>query len=225
MADQSLQFLKRPGSNNAKALVIMHGYGADQSDLYPLADMIDPKKQWNWYFPNGIFEAIVGPGMFGRAWFEVDLERWEKNLREGKTTDMSGSRPKSMSLALGAVKDFYQQISQQHQDLVIGGFSQGSMLATELALSVDPKPKGLVIWSGTLVDKGNLNQLLAKRNDVPFIQTHGVNDAVLGFQYAKNLYKNLTDYKMQGDFLEFRGGHELPQVVLQKTQSFLQSVL
>ncbi len=225
MNEQNLQFLKRKGSDSAKAIMIMHGYGADQSDLYPLADMIDPQKKWNWYFPNGIFEVIIAPGMHGRAWFEVNIQKWEERLREGKTIDMSGSRPKSMNLALAALKDFYANLTKQHKDIVVGGFSQGSMLATELALSLEPAPKGLVIWSGTLVDKPNLNSLLSQRSSVPFFQSHGKNDAVLGFEYAQNLYKHLTANKMQGEFLEFMGGHELPHQVLERTQNFMRSVL
>lgn len=220
-----LEHLKRPGSNKAKAIIIMHGYGADQSDLFPLADLIDSKRQWNWYFPNGVLQAIIGPGMFGRAWFQINMEKWEKNLREGKTSDMSGSRPANMDNSLQTVLDFYEQVATEHQDIVVGGFSQGSMLAMELSLKAKPEPKGLVLWSSTLVDKKNLTGLLAKRNTVPFIQSHGRNDVVLGYEQAQNLNKVLVENKVQGEFIEFSGGHEIPMTVLQKTQSFLRSVL
>lgn len=224
-ANTQLEFLKRPGSNKAKAVIIMHGYGADQSDLYPLADLLDPKKQWNWYFPNGVLQAIIGPGMFGRAWFQVNMEKWEQNIREGKTSDMSGSRPGNMDNAIQAIVKFYEKIQAEHQDVVLGGFSQGSMLATEVALRCEPAPKGLVIWSGTLVDKKTLTGLLQKRHELPFVQSHGVNDVILGFQYAQNLHKSLSDAGMSGEFIPFQGGHEIPMNVLQATQSFLRSVL
>lgn len=220
-----VEFLKRPGSKKAKAVLIFHGYGADQTDLYPLADMMDPKKEWNWYFPNGILQAIIGPGMFGRAWFPLDMERFERNMRSGTTSDLSGNQPAQFDRALRAATQLYETLAKEHSDIVVGGFSQGSMIATQLALTANPEPKGLVIWSGNLVDKKRLLELVGKRNSVPFIQAHGVNDALLGFEYAKNLYNLLTERNMQGEWLPFQGGHEIPLPVLQRTAGFIKSVL
>lgn len=219
-----LEFLKRPGSKAAKAVIFFHGYGADQADLYPLADIIDPKKEWNWYFPNGLLQAIVGPGMFGRAWFPLDMARFERNMREGKTSDLSGDRPPQLNQALQAAGHLYEQVSQKHSDIVLGGFSQGSVLATRLALLVNPEPKGLVIWSGSLVDKKGMQELLAKRTTVPFIQSHGVNDTILGFEYAENLFRMLTENQCRGEWLPFQGGHEIPMAVLKRTGDFIRSV-
>ncbi len=218
-----LNVVVREGPAKGRAVILFHGYGADQYDLLPLADMMDPRKQCTWYFPNGPMELMMGPGFTGRAWFQIDVQGLERAMREGRTRDMSGNRPAGFDVALKAARTFVKDVQTHHDSLFIGGFSQGAMMATELGLTLQPRPKGLVILSGALLDKGNWKKLAAQAAGLPFLQSHGENDAILGIQGAEDLHQVLTSAGMQGDFIRFRGGHEIPLTVIQQVASFVQS--
>jgi phospholipase/carboxylesterase len=115
----------------------------------------------------------------------------------------------------------YDELIKKHSKIILGGFSQGAMLATEVTLTHPRKPAGLVIMSGTLICADRWAEKLKSCDGIPFIQTHGKNDAILGYNYAENLFNLLTDAGMSGDFVSFNGGHEIPQKTIDRIGQFL----
>ena len=58
----------RPAAGEPRgALVLLHGRGADENDLYPLLDLIDPKRRLVGLTPGG--PLSLPPG--GRHWYLV----------------------------------------------------------------------------------------------------------------------------------------------------------
>ena len=222
MKSGELEALHRPAkSDNSPAVLFLHGYGADQSDLAPFADMMDPEQKFDWYFPNGILEVIIAPGFTGRAWFQIDIEEFEAAMREGRLRDLSKNRPVGFDQALATVNSFFQELQDRHGKVFLGGFSQGAMLSTELAFIAEPKPTGLAILSGAHLDAENWNQLSKKAKGLQFIQSHGDNDALLPPKGAKDLYMILREAGLEGQFLTFSGGHEIPLQVVERVAQFI----
>ncbi len=94
------------------------------------------------------------------------------------------------------------------------GFSQGAMMAVDLALRAPEAPAGVAVLSGTLVDRKTLEKLAPRRKGLPFFQSHGSVDPILGFQEARALEKALKDAGWSGSLLRFEGGHGVaPEVV------------
>ena len=221
-----LEALHRPAENeNSPAVLLLHGYGADQSDLAPLADMMDPDSKFHWYFPNGILEIIIAPGFTGRAWFQIDLAEFEAAMKEGRLRDLSKNRPEGFDQALASVNSFFQELQDRHGQVFLGGFSQGAMLCTELAFISDPQPAGLAILSGAFLDAQNWRSLSKKAKGLKFIQSHGENDALLPPKGAKDLYMTLREAGMDGQFLDFSGGHEIPLPIIQRVGQFIKEQL
>ena len=59
LADLDCLVLRRTVTRGS--VVLLHGYGADFSDLTSLADIIDMYQEWDWYFPNGPIEVPISP--------------------------------------------------------------------------------------------------------------------------------------------------------------------
>ena len=59
---------ERPAAGEAKgALVLFHGRGADEDDLFPLLDVLDPERRLHGYTPRG--PLSLPPG--GAHWYIV----------------------------------------------------------------------------------------------------------------------------------------------------------
>ncbi|MGZ3773522.1 MAG: alpha/beta hydrolase [Pseudobdellovibrionaceae bacterium] len=210
--------------DNAPWIIFFHGFGADCNDLFPLGDMISTKKTYNWLFPNGFLEVPIGPAWMGRAWWPVDMMEIQKATERGEHRDFSNETPKGMTKAYDMALEMIKQLKVPWNKIVLGGFSQGAMLATELYLRAPETPAGLVIMSGTLLHQDEWKQLASARAGQKFFQCHGEMDPVLGFKQAQKLETLLTQNGMKGSLLKFRGGHEIPQQVLLKISEYLNSL-
>jgi phospholipase/carboxylesterase len=151
----------------------------------------------------------------------VDLEAHERAQRLGEELDYSGKSARSIEPIVQRCVDFIEKINEAQKPLVIGGFSQGAMLATQLILALPRPPKALVILSGTIFDRVHLESGFSSRNDFVYFQSHGRSDEVLPFSGAERLHEVLDAAGVHGEFIEFKGGHDIPMTVIQKLDRFL----
>lgn len=193
------------------------------NDLAPLHQYLDPTGEWNWYFPNGPIRIPFGVQWEGRAWFPIDMAELEKAMQAGKHRDFSGISGPAFLEAVKVMESIVKEISAKHPELVIGGFSQGAMGASHVAARNNVALKGLILLSGSLVDKESL--LATPDQELPFFQSHGDSDPLLGFAAAKELHSLFTSKGYKGIWYPFRGGHEIPQGVLESLATFLRHVL
>jgi phospholipase/carboxylesterase len=205
----------------ARTVVLFHGYGASADDLAPLAEAIPTQAPWRWVFPEGPLAVPLGPHSTGRAWAHIDMEAIQRAMMRGEHRDLSGPAPRGFEEALDQGHAFLSTLGCPLSQVVLGGFSQGSMLATALALTSKEAPAGLVVLSGNLVDEARLRVRAPHRQGLPFFQSHGASDPVLGLPGARRLYDLLTEAGLRGEWQEFRGGHEIPWSVIHSVGAFL----
>lgn len=203
-------------------VLILHGYGADFSDLAGLRSMLDPQHEADWYFPNGILSVHIGPYMTGRAWFQIDAEAIEKSMQMGLHRDFKSIRPDGIDFAIERIMPLYNQLRDKYDKLIIGGFSQGAMLTTDLCMVAEKKPEALIIMSGAYLDAESWNAKMHAVAPICFFQSHGNQDPLLSFDDARLLNKKLNQQGWQGEFVGFDGGHEIPGTVLEELKQFLQ---
>lgn len=206
-------------SDPTTAVVFFHGYGANMQDLFPLWEMWDNGK-FNWYFPNGTMPLPMGY-YEGRAWFSIDMEALDRSIRTGEFRDMGNTIPPELDLTLKQQEHFLKELSKKHKKIVIGGFSQGAMCASHLALRPDLNIAGLVLLSGNLLAQ-DLFPGAAK--SVPFYQSHGTKDPILPFKGAQRLEEKLHSLNFQGKLHIFEGGHEIPMKVITEVKTFLSNL-
>ncbi|CAN5397161.1 esterase [soil metagenome] len=202
------------------AVVLFHGFGADNSDLASLSGVVDAPDHIRWYFPNGPHAVQIGPHMTGRAWFPLRLAELEQRGVDFTQVSPEGME-KAVEQALKAVEAVRIKHKLEWNQIVLGGFSQGAMIALEVALKAPQSPAGVTLFSSTLVNEPLLRQLLPKHQGLRFFQSHGQNDAMLPFELAERLDMLLNEAGMNGMLYAFRGGHEIPMAVLREWSSWL----
>ena len=107
---------------------------------------------------------------------------------------------------------------------MLGGFSQGALLALDLAAH-DPRPlAGLVLLSGSLMDEAELTPRLPSRRGLSVRMTHGRADDVLPFERAEDLHRALVTAGLDVRFEPFEGGHEVTPAVSEGTARFVREV-
>lgn len=219
----SLDCVYQPGKDGGPLCVFFHGYGASCWDLVPLKGALEIDDA-TWVFPNGHMEVSLGPGVIGRAWAEVEVEAFNRAMAMGTTRDMSNSRPPGMDKACDASLRLFQALGvEDYSHLIIGGFSQGAMLAVETILSSALPVSSAVILSGTLLDADNWRNKANHRPPVSFFQSHGTQDPILGFGMAQKLEQLLRGSGWQGHLRSFKGGHEIPEGVVSALREFLRN--
>jgi phospholipase/carboxylesterase len=152
----------------AAALVLLHGRGVDEADLFPLLDALDPDARVLGATPRG--PLTLPPG--GYHWYIV--ERVGFPHRE--------SFMESFELLTAWLDGLAEEGGVPWERTVIGGFSQGAVMAYALALAEGrPSPAGLLAMSGFIPEVEGFEldlarpRLLYRESPVG----HGVDPAVL----------------------------------------------
>lgn len=215
-----LETLQVIGNDPSVGIIFFHGYGANMNDLFPLWEMWN-KEKCNWYFPNGLLPLPMGY-YEGRSWFSIDAAELEKAMREGRHRELHNFIPPELNDTLKALEDFIVTLSKKHKKLILGGFSQGAMCASHLAMKVNLNIDGLILLSGGLLAQEKFPKA-AKA--VPFYQSHGSQDPVLSVEGAKALEQKLHSLNFKGKLHLFNGGHEIPYSVINEVKSFLHSLI
>ncbi|MCY3876624.1 MAG: dienelactone hydrolase family protein [Rhodobacteraceae bacterium] len=167
----TLQF-ERAGAKLGGArhlVVLLHGYGADGSDLLSLHEFLsDVLPDTAFVAPNAPFRCTSNP--FGFEWFPIP---WIDGSSETEAAVAAGQSYAILNDWLDEMAD-RESVDASRTALV--GFSQGTMIA----LNVIPRRRetiaGLVGFSGTsyLLPKGE--QILSRP---PVLLVHGENDEMV----------------------------------------------
>lgn len=205
--------------NPETAVVVLHGYGANMQDLYPLWEVWD-NGNYNWYFPNGIMPLPMGY-YEGRAWFSIDMEALDRAIRSGEFRNMATTVPPELDLTLKQLELFIRDLGKKHKKIILGGFSQGAMCASHLALISDLPLSGLVLLSGNLLAEERFPKNV---RGIPFYQSHGNKDPILPLKGAQLLEGKMKGLNFQGDLHVFEGGHEIPVKVIHEVKGFLSTL-
>lgn len=217
----SLEVIEIRASSDAPTIVFMHGYGADCTDLVPLAAHLAVGRPVNWIFPNGPQEVDLGAHVTGRGWFPISISELEKS---GEPLAFANVQPPGMKKAREAVLTMIQTLGIEPHRLILGGFSQGAMVAVDVALHLQKGPAGVAILSGTAVNAETWARLAPVKAGLSFFQCHGSADTVLSIAGARHLNQLLQKAGWKGDLLEFDGGHEIPLPVLSQLSQYLKRI-
>ncbi|MGE3611381.1 MAG: alpha/beta hydrolase [Bacteriovoracaceae bacterium] len=204
------------GDDSSIGIILLHGYGANMNDLFPLWELWHQDK-FNWYFPNGIQSLPMGY-YEGRSWFSIDVARLEEAMRLGKHRDLSSEIPVEFEETIKRLELFIAEISKRHEKIIIGGFSQGAMCASHLAMKPNLKIEALILLSGALIAESHFPKVA---KGIPFYQSHGIADPILSYDGAKALEQRLLSLNLKGKLHAFRGGHEIPGNVIHEVKNFL----
>ena len=200
----------------AMAVVLLHGWGAPGDDLVALADeLVRPGTRF--FVPEGPLVELGG----GRAWWHLDEARpphaWDEQLPSGHAPHAQVTAARELVLAL------VDQIRTRFQPraLALAGFSQGGMLALDVALAARPPVDRVAVLSGVLL-ADSLPALLAEASPrPPVLISHGRQDPLLRFEGGERASQILERRGFPVTWLPFTGGHEIPTPVMEALRKFL----
>lgn len=211
-------------------VVLCHGFGAPGDDLVGLAPALTQAHpalaDVRFIFPA----APVSLGQLGwgdaRAWWMIDMEAIQRlqsdpaALREFRKLEPAGMADARKALH-ALVKEVADQTGLPMSKIVLGGFSQGAMLATDVALRLEEAPAGLAVLSGTLLLEDAWRAKAKARSGLEIFQSHGRQDPVLPFVAAEWLSGLFEEAGMRHEFVPFTGGHTIPLEALKGLGDFL----
>ncbi|HEX3852316.1 MAG TPA: hypothetical protein VHW01_15205 [Polyangiaceae bacterium] len=207
----------RDDERGGTAVVLLHGYGAPGDDLASLAQTLQ-RPRTRFVLPAAPLSLPGG----GRAWWNI-----EASNRPRYVTDETGTAPPPPNPQLEAARLAVQAVlartvqAYAPDRLFIAGFSQGAMLSLDVALAGGPPLERVAVLSGALLtDAFALLDAPREKRPAIFI-SHGREDARLPFSGAERMKLELERRGFPVTFEPFSGGHEIPEAVVTKLQSFL----
>lgn len=213
------------GDPNGATIVLLHGFGADAMDLFPLSGVLRQRPRPTWIFPTGPLEIEIAPGYTGRAWFPVDFEVLQRAYQKGDFESVATAFPAELGKVRQQLDGLVGELNIPRSKLILGGFSQGAILAIETALNGMDRVAALLIFSGTLVCEPSWRKLAHLHAQTPFFQSHGIEDPLLPLKKAEDLEALLLEAGLKGKLHRFHGGHEIPQKILIQLNTFLTNLL
>ncbi|HEX8441235.1 phospholipase [Archangium sp.] len=220
------------GANPELAVVLCHGFGAPATDLVPLAnELVELKPELGakvrFVFPAAPLSLSAMGMPFARAWFHLPQEVLMGQERDWEK--FAVSTPEGLVQARRGLMSLLSALSTAtklpYGRIVLGGFSQGGMVSTDVALRLEEAPAGLCILSGTLICQDEWKQRAEKRKSLPVLQSHGRYDDILAFRQAEQLQKLFTDAGLSLEFVPFNGPHTIAPETLERMAEFLHTRL
>ncbi|MCA8939917.1 MAG: phospholipase [Planctomycetes bacterium] len=214
-----------------KALAfICHGYGASGQDLVGLGPewmqkFAAIKEGVRFVFPAA--PMVLGMSFYGeaRAWWPIDIEALERAMQTGEARIRREELPEELPARNAELREVVEILCSEAGlglgQCFFGGFSQGSMLTTDLVLSLDEEPLGQIIFSGTLLCESRWQAAASKRAGFAIFQSHGRQDPLLGFTEAEALRELLVGAGAKVEFHAFEGQHEIPRPILAKAGEYM----
>jgi len=161
----------KSGTSAPPVLIILHGYGADEFDLLPIASKLDPQ------FLAISIQAPIELGWGGYAWYH--LEQTPNGLKSD-----SESRIASENLLAQSLADIIKKEGGDPNQIYLMGFSQGSAMCYSLIGRHDfeklgLKVRGVIIMSGYIPE--DVIEPLQKKDlsSIPFFLSHGIHDDLI----------------------------------------------
>jgi phospholipase/carboxylesterase len=193
-----------PKGENLPVVIALHGWGANAQDLLGLAPSLFDGKAIV-LCPQGPVELNVGGGMKGYGWFPL----------------VPGTPPDPAAFAASAdqlrafVDDVLQRYSIDPKRIALLGFSQGGVMAFELALR-DPKRFAALAALSTWFPDVLAETLpkLPEHEDFPVLIIHGTRDSMLPIERARESRELLRPFGVSITYREFEMAHEIRQDAL-----------
>lgn len=191
------------------ALVLNHGRGTSEHDLFGLLDVLDPDQRLLGITTGAPLTGIP-PG--GRHWYRV---------REVGYPD-----PESFHAAYRELGEFMDGLLDQHgldySDTVIGGFSMGAVMSFAVGLGPDrPVPGGILALSGFIPTVEGWEPDLAGRAGLPVLIHHGSADPIIGVEFAHAARSVLSESEVDLTYIESGAAHSIPPEVIPKLTEFV----
>ncbi len=213
------------GRGDGPVVVYLHGFASLAEHQLPLADPPLFPAGTRFVFPEGPL-ALSTDGGPRRAWWMLDhglrhrLRREPYGIRE-----LAGHRPAGLARARAAVLRVLDAVPARlrapPERTVLGGFSQGAMLACDVVLRSERHVAGLASLSGSMVSAQEWVPRMPRRRGLPAFVSHGRGDLTLPFALSERLAAHLTEHGLRVRWVPHPGGHAMHGSVVRELARFV----
>jgi phospholipase/carboxylesterase len=212
MSADGLTYVKRPAAREPEgALVLFHGRGTSEHDLFPLLDMLDPERRLVGFTPRG--PLSLPPG--GAHWYAVARIGFPDH-------DSFHATYATASAWLDAV------VADEDLSLdrtVIGGFSQGAVMSYALGLAAGrPSPAGIIALSGFIPTVDGWEADL-DRAGLPVYIAHGRRDPVIPVDFARAANERLAGAGIDVTYRESDAGHHVDPATVAELPGWIDAAI
>jgi phospholipase/carboxylesterase len=203
----------RPAAGEPEgALVLLHGRGTSEEDIAPLFDELDPDRRLAGVAPRGPLELPPG----GRHWYSVR----KVGFPEPDTFLPTFERLTGWFDALP------EAIGVPVERTVLGGFSQGAVMAYALGLGEGrPRPAGLLALSGFIPAVEGFALDLEGMDGYPVAIAHGTLDPIIEVGFGRSARDRLEEAGADVLWHESPVSHTLDEELLPELGEFVNRTL
>jgi phospholipase/carboxylesterase len=194
----SLHHITRPSTlkNNAPLLIMCHGYGSDENDLYSFAQELPEEL----YIISVRAPYPMQP--YGNAWYTINFD-----ANQNKWNDVEqaiGSR----DVIANFIDEACIEYPVNKNNVTLLGFSQGTILSYAVALTYPEKVKNIIALSG-YVSEDMLEDNIENKDysHLDFYCSHGSVDQVIPVNWARKSPQFLNKLNIKNTYSEFPIGH------------------
>jgi phospholipase/carboxylesterase len=208
----SLTYRTRPAVGDPEGLLVLfHGRGADEHDLFPVLDLLDPERRLLGVTPRG--PLSLPPG--GAHWYA---------LGGLGTPDPETFRP-TYEAATAWLDGLARETGIPPEKTAVGGFSQGGVMTYALGLAKGrPRPAALIALSGFIPSVPGFDVDLT----APFPQIaigHGTYDPVIGVEWGRRAKTQLEGAGADPLYREYPLPHTIDPRFVVELQPWLADAL
>lgn len=210
---ESLTFRDRPAAGDPQgALVLLHGRGADEHDLFPLLDMLDPERRLIGVTPRG--PLSLPPG--GAHWYRV--------------MQVGYPDPSTFFPTLERVTGWYDSLLETNgfapERVVLGGFSQGAVMSYALGLGRGrARPAALLPFSGFIPTVEGFEVDLSDVEGYPVAIGHGTYDPIIEVGWGRSAKQRLEEAGAAVRYRESPMPHSIDPEWIRELSGFVTSAL
>ncbi|WP_299229213.1 alpha/beta fold hydrolase [uncultured Psychroserpens sp.] len=194
----SLYHITKPSSlkENAPLLIMCHGYGSDENDLFSFAQEL----------PDELFIISVRAPYpmqpFGNAWYAINFD-----ANQNKWNDVDQAIESRDKIA-NFIEEACATYPVDKTKVTLLGFSQGTILSYAVALTYPDKVKNIIALSG-YISQDMLSEDLETKDysHLDFYCSHGSVDQVIPVDWARRAPQFLNQFNIKNTYSEFPVGH------------------
>lgn len=207
-----LKYLVRePGIKSAHPpmLVLLHGFGSNEQDLFSFANSLPAK----YLIISARAPFTLEPDSY--AWYQFEYAA-------GKSVSNIEQEEKSRQLIIQLIGQLKDKYSVDANEIYLCGFSQGAIMSYSIALTRPDLVKGIAVMSGRLLEE--VKPKIAapeKLKQLKVFISHGTNDNTLPFQYSKSADTYLKSRGIHPVFKQYPAGHEINKQMLHDLVNWL----
>ena len=213
MAVDSLSFLTRPAAGEPEGLLVLfHGRGADERDLFPLLDLFDPARRLLGVTPRGPLHLPPG----GAHWYTVHEIGFPDPLTFTETFRLASEWLDAIVADAGI----------SYERTVIGGFSQGAVMTYALGLGAGrQRPAGLIALSGYVPTVPGFDVELS--SPLPRVVIgHGALDPVISVEWGRRAHALLAEAGADVSYYESpHMAHSIDPALVRELPGWLEDTL